>query len=130
MKYNNNAIFSRIVSAVLSVNPKANCTQIYTPTPTKWPTVFVREIGKFTPTRVVTFSNIQDYDEHSWEAQILSNLQTGAKEQAYNMRDAVVTAFRSMYFIEYFESPIDHPENRHYTLICRFRREIGNGESI
>ena len=129
--YTNNAIFTKVRSAVLAVVDTANCTQTYTPTPTKWPTVFAREIGRLTPAQVVTFSNAQDYDERTWEVQIFSNLQTGAKEQAYKLRDAVVSAFKSMFFREYFESPEDSiTGNNYYTLICRFRREIGSGETI
>lgn len=128
--YTNNAIFTKMRSAVLAVVATANCTQTYTPTPTKWPTVFAREIGRLTPNGTVTMSNAQDISERTWEVQIFSNLQTGAKEQAYKLLDAVKTAFRSMYFIETFESPLDSTNNNYYTLVARFRRIIGSGETI
>lgn len=128
--YTNNAIFTKMRSAVLAVVATANCTQTYTPTPTKWPTVFAREIGRLTPIGTVTMSNAQDISERTWEVQIFSNLQTGAKEQAYKLLDAVKTAFRSMYFIETFESPLDSTSNNYYTLVARFRRIIGSGETI
>lgn len=128
--YTNNAIFTKMRSAVLDVVATANCTQTYTPTPTKWPTVFAREIGRLTPIGTVTMSNAQDISERTWEVQIFSNLQTGAKEQAYKLLDAVKTAFRSMYFIETFESPLDSTSNNYYTLVARFRRIIGSGETI
>lgn len=128
--YTNNAIFTKVRSAVLAVVATANCTQTYTPTPTKWPTVFAREIGRLTPIGTATMSNAQDISERTWEVQIFSNLQTGAKEQAYKLLDAVKTAFRSMYFIETFESPLDSTSNNYYTLVARFRRIIGSGETI
>lgn len=128
--YTNNAIFTKVRSAVLAVAATANCTQTYTPTPTKWPTVFAREIGRLTPIGTATMSNAQDISERTWEVQIFSNLQTGAKEQAYKLLDAVKTAFRSMYFIETFESPLDSTSNNYYTLVARFRRIIGSGETI
>lgn len=128
--YTNNAIFTKMRSAVLAVVATANCTQTYTPTPTKWPTVFAREIGRLTPNGTATMSNAQDISERTWEVQIFSNLQTGAKEQAYKLLDAVKTAFRSMYFVETFESPLDNTSNNYYTLVARFRRIIGSGETI
>lgn len=128
--YTNNAIFTKVRSAVLAVVATANCTQTYTPTPTKWPTVFAREIGRLTPAGTATMSNAQDISERTWEVQIFSNLQTGAKEQAYTLLDAVKTAFRGMYFIETFESPLDNTSNNYYTLVARFRRIIGSGETI
>lgn len=128
--YTNNAIFTKMRSAVLAVVATANCTQTYTPTPTKWPTVFAREIGRLTPIGTATMSNAQDISERTWEVQIFSNLQTGAKEQAYKLLDAVKTAFRSMYFVETFESPLDSTSNNYYTLVARFRRIIGSGETM
>lgn len=128
--YTNNAIFTKVRSSVLAVVAAANCTQTYTPTPTKWPTVFAREIGRLTPNGTATMSNAQDISERTWEVQIFSNLQTGAKEQAYKLLDAVKTAFRSMYFVETFESPLDNTSNNYYTLVARFRRIIGSGETI
>ena len=130
MKYTNNAIYTRIRAAALAEVSTAHCTQTYAPTPTKWPTVFAREIGRFTPNGTATLSNAQDISERTWEVQIFSNLQTGAKEQAYQLLDAVKTAFRAMYFVETFESPLDNTANSYYTLVARFRRIIGSGEDI
>ena len=130
MRYTNNAIYTRMRAAVLEDTPTANCTQTYEPTPTKWPTVFAREIGRFTPSGTATLSNAQDISERTWEVQIFSNLQTGAKEQAYQLLDAVKSAFRAMYFVETFESPLDNANNNYYTLAARFRRIIGSGETM
>lgn len=130
MTYNNNAIFTRIATSVHAVLASAYCTMTYSPTPSHWPTVFGREIGHFTPNGTVTMSNAQDISESTWEVQIFSNLQLGAKEQAYKLLDAVKDAFRGMYFVETFESPVDQNENKYYTLVARFRRIIGSGEQM
>lgn len=130
MKYTNNAIYTRMRAAVLAVESTANCTQTYAPTPSKFPTVFAREIGHFTPNGTATLSNAQDISERTWEVQIFSNLKSGAKEQAYMLLDAVKSAFRSMYFVETFESPLDSTSQSYYTLIARFRRIIGSGEEM
>ena len=130
MKYTRNAIFTRMRASVLAEVSTAYCTQTYAPTPTKWPCVFAREIGHFTPNETATLSNAQDISECTWEVQVFSNLQSGAKEQAYQLMDAVKSAFRRMYFIETFESPLDNTGNSYYTLIARFRRIIGSGEEM
>ena len=128
--YTNNAIYTKIRAAVLAVVSTASCTQTYAPTPSKFPTVFAREIGRLTPNGTQTVSNAQDIYETTWEVQIFSNLQSGAKEQAYSLMNAVKSALKSLYFIETFESPMDNGQNNYYTLVARFRRIIGGGESM
>lgn len=130
MKYTNNAIFTAIRAAVLAEVSTANCTQTYSPTPAKFPTVFAREIGRFTPAQTATVSNAQDIYETTWEVQVFSNLQSGAKEQAYRLMDAVKSALRKLYFVETMENPIDQTDAKYYTLVARFRRVIGSGEEM
>ena len=130
MKYTNNAIFTAIRAAVLAEVSTANCTQTYSPTPAKFPTVFAREIGRFTPAQTATVSNAQDIYETTWEVQVFSNLQSGAKEQAYRLMDAVKSALRRLYFVETMENPIDQTDAKYYTLVARFRRVIGSGEEM
>lgn len=130
MKYTNNAIFTRVRNAVQAVVSTTFATQTYVPTPTKFPTVFAREIGRLTPPEAATMSNAQDIYETTWEVQIFSNLKTGAKEQAYSLMDAVKSALRELYFVETMENPIENGNNTYYTLVARFRRIIGSGESM
>lgn len=130
MKYTNNAIFTAIRAAVLAEVSTANCTQTYSATPAKFPTVFAREIGRFTPAQTATISNAQEIYETTWEVQVISNLQSGAKEQAYKLMDAAKSALRRLYFVETMENPIDQTETRYYTLAARFRRIIGSGEDM
>ena len=130
MNYTNNAIFTRMRESVLAVESKANCTQTYAPTPTKFPTVFAREIGHFTPNETATLTNAQEIYETTWEVQVFTNIKSGQKEQAYKIMDAVKSAFRNLYFVETFESPFDSTGNSYYTLIARFRRIIGSGEEL
>ena len=92
--------------------------------------MFAREIGRFTPPQTVTFANAQDISERSWEVQVFSNIRPGAKEQAYQLMDAVKTALRELYFVEYFESPIDQADKSIYCLVARFRRIVGSGEEM
>ena len=129
-RYTNNAIYTNIRAAAIAEVGTVNVTQTYAPTPTKWPTVFAREIGRFTPDEAVTISNAQDIYETTWEVQIFSNLKPGAKEQAYGLMDAVKGAMRSMYFVETMENPVDIGNESYYTLVARFRRIIGSGESM
>lgn len=130
MKYTNNAIFTAIRNAVKAEYADANCVQMYTPTPAKFPTVFAREIGHFTPQQAWTLTNAQDISERTWEVQVFSNLSTGSKEQAYEILDICKDVMRGMYFIETFEQPIDQQDKSIYCLVARFRRVIGGGEDM
>lgn len=130
MIYTQNAIYTAIRSAVLASVPSANVTQTYSPTPSKFPTVFAREIGHFTPAQTQTMTNQQDVHETTWEVQIFSNLTSGAKEQAYKLMAAVKSALKALYFIEVSENPIDNANAKYYTLIARYRRVIGSGEEF
>ena len=130
MIYTQNAIFTVIRTAVLNTISTANVTQTYSATPSKFPTVFAREIGHFTPAQTQTLTNQQDVYETTWEVQIFSNLTSGAKEQAYKLMAAVKTALRGLYFIEVSENPIDTANEKYYTLVARFRRVIGSGEEF
>ena len=130
MKYTNNAIYTRIREAVLDEVPTAYCTQTYAPKHTVFPTVFAREIGRLTPSGTPTLSNAQDISERTWEVQVFSNLSSGAKEQAYELMEAVKSALRELYFVETFESPLDQQDKNIYCLVARFRRIIGSGEEM
>ena len=129
-KYTNNAIFTAIRASVLEAVSTANVTQTYSAKPAKFPTVFAREIGRFTPAQTATVSNAQDIYETTWEVQVFSNLQSGAKEQAYSLMNAVKSALRKLYFVETMENPIDRTDTKYYTLVARFRRIIGSGEDM
>ena len=130
MIYTNNAIYTVIRTAVLNTISTANVTQTYSATPSKFPTVFAREIGHFTPQTAQTMTNAQDVYETTWEVQIFSNLTSGAKEQAYKLMSIVKNALRGLYFIEVSENPIDVSNDKYFTLVARFRRIIGSGEKF
>lgn len=129
-RYTNNAIYTIVRNAVKAQYNSANITQTYSPTPSKFPTVFIREIGRFTPEEAVTFSNAQDVYETTWEVQVFSNVTSGAKEQAYAIMAIVKIAMRSLYFFETTESPLDQTDKSIYCLMVRFRRRIGSGEDM
>jgi len=128
--YTNNAIYTVVRNAVKAQYSGANVTQTYAPTPSQFPTVFVREIGRLTPPQTAVLSNVQDISETTWEAQVFTNLTSGAKEQAHSIIALVKSAFRSLYFVETFESPLDQTDKSIYCLVARFRRIVGSGEDM
>lgn len=130
MRYTNNAIYTRIREAAVGCVSSCFCTQTYTPVHAKFPTVFAREIGHLTPNGTPTLSNAQDISETTWEVQVFANVKPGAKEQAYDLMDAVKGALRALYFVETFESPLDQQDKSIYCLVARFRRIIGSGEEM
>ena len=129
-KYTNNAIYTVVRNAVKAEYSAANITQTYTPAPSKFPTVFIREIGRLTPSDTATFSNAQDISETTWEAHVFSNVSGGAKEQAYAILAIVKSALRGLYFVETFESPLEQTDKSIYCIVARFRRIIGSGEDM
>lgn len=128
--YTNNGIYTVIRSAVLAEDSNAKVTMTYSDKPSQFPTVFVREIGHYTPQQTATLSNAQEIYETTWEVQVFSNLKQGAKEQAYKLMSAVKAAFKGLYFVETMENPIDRDKWSYFLLVARFRRVIGSGESM
>lgn len=130
MKYTNNAIYTRVYTALKDDIASINVTQTYAPIPSSFPTVYIREIGRLTPSETATLSNAQDISERTWEAQVFSNLGPGAKEQAYHLLDVVKSALRPLFFVEIFESPLEQTDKTIYCIVARFRRVIGSGEDM
>ena len=130
MIFTNNAIYTVIRTAALASEPTTNVTQTYSATPSKFPTVFAREIGHYTPSQTQTMTNAQEVYESTWEVQIYSNLQTGAKEQAYKLMSVVKNALKGLYFIEVSENPLDSASEKYFILVARFRRVIGDGDEF
>lgn len=125
-----NQIYTRVRTAVLAVASTAFITSTYTPTPSKFPAVFVREVGKFTPTKCISLGNTEDVKEVTIEVQIYSNKTSGAKTEADGILSAIETALKTAYFYEISAAPIDNADSSLYRLVARFRRIVGGAETI
>lgn len=126
--YTRNAVYSRIMSAIVAQHPNANCTSRYIPKPSSFPSCYIHEIDRDRP-----IENTQlDYDDVQWEStfeiQIVSTKANTASSEAYAIMDTARAAFNALYYREFSESPIDKGDK--FTLIGRFRRNIGGGDEL
>ena len=125
-----NEVYTKARAAVLSVYANAFVTSTYTPTPSKFPAVFVREVGSFTPTRYISLANTESVKEMTLEVQVFSNKTSGAKTEADSILSAVETALKAQYFYLISSAPVENADSTVYRLAARFRRIIGGADTI
>ena len=123
-----NAIYDYVASAIKAVHTNVRCTSRYVPVPSSFPSCYIHEIEHYRP-----LENMQlDYEDVQWqssfEIQIVSNKKGTAASEAYSIMETAKAAFNSLYFRELSETSIDGTET--FTVIGRFRRQIGGGDSM
>ena len=125
-----NEIYTEVREAILAISPDAFVTSTYTPTPSKFPAVFVREIGKYTPPRYATLNNSENVSEVTYEVQIFSNKQSGAKSEADTLYAAIKVALKKQYFREASATPVDNADHTVYRFAATFRRIIADADNV
>lgn len=125
-----NEVYTKARAAVLSVSANAFVTSTYTPMPSRFPAVFIREIGNYTPTRYITLANTDNVREVTLEVQVYSNKTSGAKAEADGILSAVVSALKAQYFYLVSSAPVENADNTVYRVAARFRRVIGGADTI
>jgi hypothetical protein len=128
MKYSRNAVYTRVVNAIKAEFPNANCTSRYVPKPATFPACYIHEIDNNRPAQ-----NVQlDYQDVQWESvfeiQVISNKAHTAASEAYAIMESAKAAFNRLYYREFSETNIDNGDT--FTIIGRFRRVIGGGDTI
>ena len=123
-----NAIYDHVASAITAVHTNARCTSRYIPVPPSYPSCYIHEIEHYRP-----LENIQlDYKDVQWqssfEVQVISNKKGTAAAEAYSIMETAKAAFNALYFRELSETSIEGTET--FTVIARFRRTIGGGDSM
>lgn len=126
--YTRNAIYDYVASAITAVHTNVRCTSRYIPVPPSYPSCYIHEIEHYRP-----LENMQlDYDDVQWqssfEIQVISNKKGTAASEAYSIMETAKAAFNSLYFRELSETSIEGTET--FTVIGRFRRQIGGGDSM
>ena len=96
--------------------------------PSAFPAVLVHEIDRNRPVR-----NTQlDFKDVQWESvfevQIVSAKANTAATEAYNIMDIARQSLSDLYYREFSETNIDSGDT--FTLIGRFRRVIGGGDTM
>lgn len=125
-----NEVYSKVRTAVLAVSANAFVTSTYTPTPSKFPAVFVREVGRFTPIQYISLNNTENVKELTLEIQVYSNKTSGAKTEADTIMSAAESALKAQYFYEVSASPAENADASVYRTVARFRRIIADADTI
>lgn len=123
-----NAVYDYIADAIAAVHTNARCTSRYVPVPSSYPSCYIHEIEHYRP-----LENMQlDYEDVQWqssfEIQVISNKKGTAASEAYSIMETAKAAFNALYFRELSETSIEGTET--FTVIGRFRRQIGGGDSM
>ena len=123
-----NAVYDYIADAIAAVHTNARCTSRYVPVPSSYPSCYIHEIEHYRP-----LENMQlDYKDVQWqssfEIQVISNKKGTAASEAYSIMETAKAAFNALYFRELSETSIEGTET--FTVIGRFRRQIGGGDSM
>ena len=123
-----NAIYDYVASAITAVHTNVRCTSRYVPVPPSFPSCYIHEIEHYRP-----LENMQlDYEDVQWqssfEIRVISNKKGTAASEAYSIMETAKAAFNALYFRELSETSIEGTET--FTVIGRFRRQIGGGDSM
>ena len=128
MNYTRNAVYSRIATAIRASFPNVYCTSRLVAKPSSFPACLIHEIGR---SRLRQYTQI-DFQDNQWESsfeiQIVSAKAYTAATEAYAIMDVARQAFSDLYYREFSETNIDNGDT--FTLIGRFRRVIGGGDTM
>lgn len=126
--YNRNAVYTEVRSAIVAQFPTAYITSRMVAKPSTFPAVLIHEIDRNRPTQ-----NIQlDFQDVQWESvfeiQIVSAKANTAATEAYSIMDVARQTMSNLFYREFSETNIDTGDT--FTLIGRFRRVIGGGDTM
>jgi len=121
-------IYDRVREAILADFPNAYTTSRMVAKPAAFPAILIHEIDRNRPVR-----NVQlDFEDVQWESvfevQIVSAKKNTASTEAYEIMDIARKTMSNLYYREFSETNIDNGDT--YTIIGRFRRIIGGGDTL
>lgn len=126
--YSRNAVYTEVRSAIVAQFPTAYITSRMVAKPSTFPAVLIHEIDRNRPTQ-----NIQlDFQDVQWESvfeiQIVSAKANTAATEAYNIMEVARQTMSNLYYREFSETNVDRGDT--FTLVGRFRRVIGGGDTM
>lgn len=128
--YTENGIYTRIVDAIEGVEPTCRCYSRYTETVEKFPAAFVYAMDVTEPQRYRTLAGDGSVWQPTYEIQLFSNLNHGAKEQIAAMKNAAIGALHTMYFRVTSARPVPNGDPSVYRYVIRASRTIGAGDEM
>lgn len=128
MTYERTAVYNYVRNAVADAYPSTYITARYVAKPPSFPACLIREIDRSRP-----IQNVQlDFQDVQWESvfevQVASAKANTAATEAYTIMTAARQAFSNLYYREFSETSVDSGDT--YTIIGRFRRIIGGGDTM
>lgn len=128
MNYTRNAVYTSIVNAIKVEYPNAYYTSRLIAKPPSFPACYIHEIDRFRP-----IQNTQlDFEDVQWESvmeiQVVSTKANTAATEAFNIMELARAAFSELYYREFSCTNIDNGDR--FTIISRFRRIIGGGDTM
>ena len=130
MKYSRNAVYTRVRNAVKTEYPDAYVTGVVAAVPSQSPAVMVHEVGHFHNSDAVTLGGSQGVWTSTFEAQVFSNRKNTGMTECYSIMDTVTAAFVNLGFILTTQLVVEDGTDGKYRLTARFRRVIGDGETL
>ena len=128
MNYSRNAIYTRVANAIKADYPNAYTTSRKVASPAKFPAILIHEIDRNRPIRNVQL-DFQDVQYESvFEIQVVSNKANTAASEAYDIMELAESAMSNMYFRRFSQTNVDRGDT--FTVIARFRRIIGGGDTM
>ena len=125
MTYSRKSVYTYIRNAIVASHSGAYVTARREPIPKNFPAVWVTEMNRTRPQQYATLANDDQQYESTFEAQIFSNKQNGALEEAYSILDTVESAFKTLGYFETFCDQVDNADPSVFRIVARFSRQIG-----
>lgn len=127
-EFTRNGIYDYIREEIKAEYQDAYVTSRYVAKPPKFPAVLIHEIDRNRPVRGIQLDFKDNQYESVYEAQVVSTKLNTAATEAYSIMEIVRAAFSNLYYREFSETNIDG--GNQFTLVGRFRRIIGDGDSM
>ena len=126
--YTRNAVYNKIRADIRAQYPDAYITSRMVAKPSSFPAVLIHEIDRFRPQQYTQL----DFEDVQWESvfevQVASAAANTAAAEAYAIMGIARQSLSNLYYREFSETNIDRGDT--FTLIGRFRRRIGGGDTL
>lgn len=130
MTYSRKAVYSYVRNAIVASHSTAYVTARREPVPKNFPAIELTEMNRVRTERFATLANDDDQYDSTFQAEIFSNAQNGALEEAYSILETIEGAFKRLGYFETYCQPIDNVDPSIFRIISRFTKQIGMADVI
>ena len=130
MTYSRESVYSYVRNAIVASHSGAYVTARREPVPKNFPAIELTEMNRVRTERFATLANDDEQYDSTFQAEIFSNAQNGALEEAYSILGTIESAFKRLGYFEIFSEPIDNIDPSIFRIVARFTRQIGMADVI